>query len=256
MNIVDLVLEDMNIEHIFMSEKNKIDYLSTIADEEIEKSLEKLRKSWLEEKFIQSINFESDKYDMSKQTDVLLSALTVKHNGENIPINEFLNDMFKTVYGQNFDLKQISENILEFEKANNKNLQGLFIQSKSQYDAVMSQLESVIKTLAMNNAGSEAYFMKISKELDKLEMNCPWLKPQVKDTRSTLAKIKDGVINPRTLMSGGFALNALLGISKTLTSTGEPTLATLGVLVMFMCHAISTYSSYKNGYNNVGGRNV
>lgn len=215
MNIVDLVLEDMNIEHMFMSEKNKVDYLSTIADEDIAKSLEKLRKSWLEEKFVQTLNFESDKYDMSKQTDMLISALTVNHNGENIPINEFLEDMFKTVYGKNADLKQISDNILEFEKANNKNLQGLFIQNKSQYDAVMSQLESVIKTLAKNNASSEAYLMKISKELDRLEMNCPWLKPQVKDTRSTLAKIKDGLFNPSSVMSMMYLPSALQNIPLT-----------------------------------------
>lgn len=248
MNIVDLVLEDMNIEHMFMSEKNKVDYLSTIADEDIAKSLEKLRKSWLEEKFVQTLNFESDKYDMSKQTDMLISALTVNHNGENIPINEFLEDMFKTVYGQNADLKQISENILEFEKANNKNLQGLFIQNKSQYDAVMSQLESVIKTLAKNNASSEAYLMKISKELDRLEMNCPWLKPQVKDTRSTLAKIKDGLFNPRTLMSGGFAISA---ISKIFATTGEPISIIFNIL-MLLCHAINTQNGFKSGFNKKG----
>lgn len=256
MNIVDLVLEDMNIEHMFMSEKNKVDYLSTIADEDIEKSLEKLRKSWLEEKFVQTLNFESDKYDLPKQTDMLISKLTIKHNEKNIPINEFLDESFKAIYGQNADLTEISKKVLEYEKADNKNIQGLFIQNKVQYDALMSQFESVIKTLSANNANTEAYFMKISKELDKIEINCPWLKPQVKDTRSTMQKIRDGVFNSRTLMSSGFAFNALLSIASSLAKTGEPNLMTLGASLMFLCHITNAYYSYKNSYNYQGGRNA
>ena len=84
-------------------------------------------------------------------------------------------------------------------------------------------------------------------------MNCPWLRQEVKDTRSEFEKIKDGIVNSRTLMYGGFSLNALLAISHTLTKTGEPTLSTLGAVTIFLCHAINTYSSYKNSYNSIGG---
>lgn len=255
-NIVDAILKNIDESLIDLPQKNKVDYLSEIAEEDIAKILEKLRTQWLKDKFVESLNFESDKYDMSKQTDLLISALTVNHNGKNIPINEFLDDAIKTIYGSNSDLKKISEDILEYEKANNKNLKGLFIKNKEQYDAIMSQLQSVITTLSKNNASSEAYFLKISKELDRLEMNCPWLKPQVKDTRSTLEKIRDGVFNSRTLMSGGFALNALLSISHTLTKTGEPTLMTFGAIMMLLCHAKNAYSSYQNSYKYIGGKNV
>ena len=255
-NIVDAVLKNIDESLIYLPQQNKVDYLSEIVEEDIAKILEKLRTQWLKDKFVEALNFESDKYDMSKQTDLLISALTVNHNGKNIPINEFLDDAFKTIYGANTDLKKISENIFEYEKANNKNLAGLFIKNKEQYDAIMSQLQSIVTTLSKNNASSEAYFLKISKELDKLEMNCPWLQPQVKDTRSTLEKIKDGVFNSKTLMSSGFALNALLGMSHTLTKTGEPTLMTLGAIIMLFCHAKNTYSSYQNSYKYIGGKNV
>ena len=255
-NIVDAILKNIDESLIDLPQQNKIDYLSEIAEEDIAKILEKLRTQWLKDKFVESLNFESDKYDMSKQTDLLISALTVNHNGKNIPINEFLDDAIKTIYGSNSDLKKISEDILEYEKANNKNLKGLFIKNKEQYDAIMSQLQSVITTLSKNNASSEAYFLKISKELDKLEMNCPWLKPQVKDTRSMLEKIRDGVFNSKTLMSSGFALNALLGMSHTLTKTGEPTLMTFGTILMLLCHAKNAHSSYQNSYKYIGGKNV
>ena len=245
-NLFDAKINNENIVDAILKNIDESDYLSEIAEEDIAKILEKLRTQWLKDKFVESLNFESDKYDMSKQTDLLISALTVNHNGKNIPINEFLDDAIKTIYGSNSDLKKISEDILEYEKANNKNLKGLFIKNKEQYDAIMSQLQSVITTLSKNNASSEAYFLKISKELDKLEMNCPWLKPQVKDTRSMLEKIRDGVFNSKTLMSSGFALNALLGMSHTLTKTGEPTLMTFGTILMLLCHAKNAHSSYQN----------
>src|SRR5699024_1456393 len=146
-NIVDAVLKNIDESLIYLPQQNKVDYLSEIVEEDIAKILEKLRTQWLKDKFVEALNFESDKYDMSKQTDLLISALTVNHNGKNIPINEFLDDAFKTIYGANTDLKKISENIFEYEKANNKNLAGLFIKNKEQYDAIMSQLQSIVTTL-------------------------------------------------------------------------------------------------------------
>lgn len=251
-NIIDLVLFDMEIEPYLLSDKEKLNYLATIADEDIERTIEKHRKDWIDEKFVETLNFESDKYDMSKQTDYLVSRLTVNHDGKDIPINEFLENSFKTIFGQNADLMSINKIILEYEKANNKNLQGLFVQNKAQYDAIMGQMSSLMQTLSQHDAKSEAFFKHISKELDKIEMNCPWLKPQVKDTRSTLEKIKDGVFNPRTLMSGGLAISSIMGVSKTLTASGSPSLMTLGVIAMFLCHAINAHHGFKNAYNKKG----
>ena len=243
-NIVDAVLKNIDESLIDLPQKNKVDYLSEIAEEDIVKILEKLRTQWLKDKFIESLNFESDKYDMSKQTDLLISALTVNHNGKNIPINEFLDDAIKTIYGANADLKKISENIFEYEKANNKNLAGLFIKNKEQYDAIMSQLQSVITTLSKNNASSEAYFLKISKELDRLEMNCPWLKPQVKDTRSTLEKLKDGIWNKHNVIPSVFIYNIL----HCASSCGEPHTMSLAQIVLLIFYGSNIMKNINNEF--------
>ena len=243
-NIVDAILKNIDESLIDLPQQNKIDYLSEIAEEDIVKILEKLRTQWLKDKFIESLNFESDKYDMSKQTDLLISALTVNHNGKNIPINEFLDDAIKTIYGSNSDLKKISEDILEYEKANNKNLKGLFIKNKDQYDAIMSQLQSVITTLSKNNASSEAYFLKISKELDKLEMNCPWLKPQVKDTRSMLEKIRDGVFNMNNIFPSTFLYKTISAFSIS----GEPVSMIIGQLLLIFLYGSSIYKNINNEF--------
>ena len=243
-NIVDAVLKNIDESLIDLPQKNKVDYLSEIAEDDIVKILEKLRTQWLKDKFIESLNFESDKYDMSKQTDLLISALTVNHNGKNIPINEFLDDAVKTIYGANADLKKISENIFEYEKANNKNLAGLFIKNKEQYDAIMSQLQSVITTLSKNNASSEAYFLKISKELDRLEMNCPWLKPQVKDTRSTLEKIRDGVFNMNNIFPTTFLYKTISAFSIS----GEPVSMIIGQLLLILLYGSSIYKNISSEF--------
>ena len=243
-NIVDAVLKNIDESLIELPQKNKVDYLSEIAEEDIVKILEKLRTQWLKDKFVESLNFESDKYDMSKQTDLLISALTVNHNGKNIPINEFLDDAVKTIYGANADLKKISEDILKYEKANNKNLAGLFIKNKEQYDAIMSQLQSVITTLSKNNASSEAYFLKISKELDKLEMNCPWLKPQVKDTRSVMEKLKDGIWNKHNVIPSVFIYNIL----SCASSCGEPHTMSLAQIVLFIFYGFNIMKNINNEF--------
>ena len=254
-NIVDAVLKNIDESLIDLPQQNKVDYLSEIAEEDIAKILEKLRTQWLKDKFVESLNFESDKYDMSKQTDLLISALTVNHNGKNIPINEFLDDAFKTIYGSNADLKKISDDILKYEKSNNKNLAGLFIKNKEQYDAIMSQLQSIVTTLSKNNASSEAYFLKISKELDKLEMNCPWLKPQVKDTRSVMEKIRDGLFNEKNIIplaaSGNIISHSLLtaGAATMQTSGVEPHGLACGAILMLLGYAsligINVYHEFK-----------
>ena len=67
-----------------------------------------------------------------------------------------------------------------------------------------------------------------------------------------MEKIKDGVFNPRTLMSGGLAISSIMGVSKTLTASGSPSLMTLGVIAMFLCHAINAHHGFKNEYNKKG----
>ena len=195
----------------------------------------------------EKLKIEANEYKGIKNTEYKIfeeiTDFTAKVNLE-AAINEFLDDAIKTIYGSNSDLKKISEDILEYEKANNKNLKGLFIKNKEQYDAIMSQLQSVITTLSKNNASSEAYFLKISKELDKLEMNCPWLKPQVKDTRSMLEKIRDGVFNMNNIFPSTFLYKTISAFSIS----GEPVSMIIGQLLLIFLYGSSIYKNINNEF--------
>lgn len=253
--VLDLILSEMDVESYYMSPKDKVDYLSTIADEDIEKYIEKLRKSWMDEKFVDALNFESDKYDMAKQTDNILNTLTIDLDGKQVGINEFLDKAVKNIYGQNADIMTISKNILNGAVANNMLIMEDISLGKKEYDCLMNQMDALRKSLANHNAQTENFYKQISRELDKLEMNCPWLKPQVKDTRSVMEKIRDGLFNEKNIIplaaSGNIISHSLLtaGAATMQTSGVEPHGLACGAILMLLGYAsligINVYHEFK-----------
>lgn len=242
--IVDLILSEMDVESYYMSPKNKIDYLSIIADEDVEKNIEKLRKNWMDEKFIDTLNFESDKYDMAKQTDNILNTLTIDVEGKQVGINEFLDKAIKNIYGQNADMMTISKNILKGTAANNMLIREDIALGKKEYDCLMRQMNSLIQTLTSHDTKTEKFYMQISRELDKLEMNCPWLRPQVKDTRSTLEKIRAGVFNMNNIFPTTFLYKTISAFSIS----GEPVSMIIGQLLLILLYGSSIYKNISSEF--------
>ena len=243
-NLTDLILSDMNVESYLFSDKEKINYLSKIADEDLEKIIEKYRKNWLDEKFVNALNFESDKYDLSRQTANILETLTVNVDGKNLGINEFLDNTFKTLFGQNADIKNISESILKGSFINNQILNENVKLNHQQYTSLMNQMSSLMQTVCSHDSKSELFHKQISKELDKLEMNCPWLKSQVKDTRSTFEKLKDGIINKNNILSSVMLYNIL----HIASACGEPYTMTVSQILLALFYGSNIVNNITNEF--------
>lgn len=243
-NLSDIVLQELNIDTYNMSQKNKVDYLSKIADEDLSKIVEKSRKSWMDEKFIDALNLESDKYDMAKQTENILKNITLEVDGKTVGINEFVDESFQNLFGQNADLKKLSEESIKQILINKKLIMENTEQGKKEYNCLMNQMTSLMQTLSNHDKKSELFHMQISKELDKIEMNCPWLQPQVKDTRNAFQKVKDGLLNMNSVMSGTFLFKSL----TLLMSTGEPISATISASLMAILYGGNIIKNIKNEF--------
>lgn len=243
-NIVDLILSDMDIESYLLSDQEKINHLSKIADEDIEKSIEKYRKNWLDEKFIDTLHLESEKYDTSKQTTNIIDNLTFNVDGKNVSINEFLDNAIKNIYGQNADIKDINDKIFKENLNNHELLKNNNKLTQQQYTKLMNQMLTVLQKLCSHDVQSVAFYKQISKELDKIEMNYPWLRQEVKDTRSTLEKIRDGVFNMNNIFPATFLYKTISAFSVS----GEPVSMIISQLLFILLYGTSIYRNINSEF--------
>lgn len=243
-NIADKLLEGLDVEILNMSKSDKINYLSKIADEDLEKLIEKMRTEWMDEKFTGALNLESEKYDTAKQSENILNHLTLDVDGKSVGIYEFVDDSFKKLYGQNFDLKQISEKTLdEVILGNNFLVEHDRLNSK-QYDSLMNQMTSIITTLCKHDAKSDKFHQEISMALDKLEMENPGKSENIKDARSFVSKLFSGILNPGSLMSGMY----MSSIVDAACCSGEPFTMTLAMMIKLGVLSYNIFHNVKNEF--------
>ena len=242
-SLIDLIIKrtDTEYDSNFMDFEEKVDYLAQLSDEVISNLLETQRQDWILDHSIEAFDIESMKYDMNSRFDDIISKITANVNGKEATIAQIATDIQKIVY---LDDKKLD--VFRNETAKN------FAQNKQIHDeqnkALSHNLDAICKLLVANTLEARQFQAAILKELDKIEQKFPQKKKEVKEARSVLQKISDGLLNLNNFPSYAFAYGSLSKIGSTLTKTGNPTAATFGLILMGMAHLIRPLSSVINEF--------
>lgn len=239
--IIDRVLEDTPVSakiHL-MSDNDKVEYLKTYHEEEIRLILDKLHNDWTYTKAKEAYETETEKYDINLlMSDVMKNITTTDENGNTINLFDFA--------------KTLSSQLDKIDQKQNKissGLDDLQQNTDEQFDNTNAILEKLSEQVYINRKLSQDMYILMMKELDKIEAKIPQQKDEVKKVKSTLIKIRDGVINSGTLYQGYIAYSSISGLSSTLTASGEPTLMTAGLLLKAGLFTWGAVRSYKQNAN-------
>ena len=100
--------------------------------------------------------------------------------------------------------------------------------------ALSKQLFALYSLLSSNTQQAREFQAQIMREFDTIEKKFPQKKQDIKKARSTLEKIKAGLIDPGNITPSLFALSNFAKAGSIMMSTGEPTLSAIGALLMGM----------------------
>lgn len=245
-SLVDLVIEKTPAvsELNFMEFPEKIDYLKRLPKEELLSLLEANKKDWVLDKSIEAYENETLKYDINSRFDDIVSRITIDTGEGKINIADIANQGFNDMFKKEATLETLERQALEAAQKHDKD-------TKAQFRMMSQELDAIYKLLSENTKEAKAFQIQVSAALDKLIKQQPAKKKEIEQTRSTLQKIKDGILGVNNLPTSAFALNYLFNIGKTLTRTGEPTSATLGAALLFVAFAsrvgASIHYEFKKG---------
>lgn len=227
--VIDLILKhtpasfDLN----FMDFEQKVDYLRQLPKEEVLKLLEKVRQDWVLDSSINAYETETIKYDLNSRFNDVLSNITVDVDGHKEGIIDIANNTARLIslYGEKIENMQLQtiNKITQDDKM-----------LAAELKALSKQLFAVYSLLSSNTQQAKEFQAQIMSELDKIEKKFPQKKQEIKKARSMLEKIKAGLLDPSNITPGLFALSNFARAGSIMMSTGEPTLSSIGALLMGM----------------------
>ena len=227
--VIDLILKhtpasfDLN----FMDFEQKIDYLKQLPKEELLKLLEEVRQDWVLYSSINAYETETIKYDLNSRFNDVLSNITVDVDGHKESIIDIANNTARLIslYGEKIENMQLQtiNKITQDDKM-----------LAAELKALSKQLFAVYSLLSSNTQQAKEFQAQVMCELDKIEKKFPQKKQEIKKARSMLEKIKAGLLDPSNITPGLFALSNFARAGSIMMSTGEPTLSSIGALLMGM----------------------
>lgn len=239
--IIDRVIEDtpMAAKIHLMSDKDKVEFLHRIPEEEIRLILDKLHDDWTYTKAKEAYETETEKYDISILfSDVMKNITTTDENGKTINLFDFA--------------KTLNSQLDKIDKKQNKmssKLDDIQQNTDEQFDNTNAILEKLSEQVYINRKLSQDMYILMMKELDKIETKIPQQKNEVKEAKSTLMKIRDGVGNFGTLYQGYLAYGSFSALLNTLSVSGEPSLMAAGLLLKASLFTWGAIRSYRQNAN-------
>lgn len=227
--VIDLILKHTpaNFDLNFMDFEQKVDYLRQLPKEEVLKLLEKVRQDWVLDSSINAYETETIKYDLNSRFNDVLSNITVDVDGHKEGIIDIANNTARLIslYGEKIENMQLQtiNKITQDDKM-----------LAAELKALSKQLFAVYSLLSSNTQQAKEFQAQIMSELDKIEKKFPQKKQEIKKARSMLEKIKAGLLDPSNITPGLFALSNFARAGSIMMSTGEPTLSSIGALLMGM----------------------
>ncbi len=202
-----IALTPMQHEIRHMSLDNKIDYLKNFPAEELDILLEQSHKGWVHDNVCQAYEDEAAKYDLHNRFSQVMDNITITIDGKKSNFFDVLKEGLQNLYGQNVDIKNISEKTLKEALSNQRlilahdsNVGKLFVGQNK-------QLEKITMLLCENSKESKEIHQMLSLALDKMEREQPARKNEIKHAKSfwrTAATLGTaGVAGFRIYASGG-----------------------------------------------------
>lgn len=227
--VIDSVLKNTpaSFDLNFMEFEQKVDYLRQLPEEEVLKLLEENRQDWILDSSIEAYETETIKYDLNSRFNDVLSNITVDVDGHKESIIDIANNTARLIS-------------LHSEKMENMQLQTINKITQddkmlaAELKALSKQLFALYSLLGSNTQQAKEFQAQIMREFDVIEKKFPQKKQDIKKARSTLEKIKAGLINPSNITPGLLSLSHFARAGSIMISTGEPTLSAIGALLMGM----------------------
>ena len=223
------------LEAILEQLPNKDEYplvrLNELTDEDLNKLLDNIKPSWIDEKYKEACENEEAKYDVADNFDTLFKKLTFELDGKEVNMNEFLEKSFEKLYGKTDALQENGEKILKellFTKE-------LTIESAKasalEYNAIMNQMLKIVNILHEQNKDSEKMYLELTKVIDKLEAVFPNNHKEIMYVRSDLERLRDGIFNKNNALPAALMISSgvKIGSSVAAAIASGTTIATGGL---------------------------
>ena len=227
-----------------------INILNRYTDEDLNKLLDKLKPLWMSTKYKEACEEEEAKYDLDNRFEDISSRLTMKIDGKDVGIYEFVDDSFQKLFGNEAKLSRINDIMLYNILAGRAELQQHDRRNDLEYKYIMEQMESLVYMLSAQNEDSKKLNIEISKVLDKLEKTFPDQSRDIVYVRSTFERIKDGI--KKSIFPGALALNTGSRLLHTLQAgvtagamTGDPIMLS----VLTLMYGFSAFSNIKKEFD-------
>lgn len=189
--LIDLIIRQTQAasEIGFMEMPDKVNYLKDLPRKDLITLLENCRKDWILTKSIEAYETETLKYDLSTRFDEVTLSIVAKATETMGAINQGTDK----ILGQGAKIENMQIGTLETMVANDKNL-------RAQLNAMSQQSVAIFKLLSENTMEARVFQAQIMKGLDYIAREMPHKSKEVREARTLLQKLKDGIINPGNLV--------------------------------------------------------